>query len=115
MIEQQKNVLTTREKQVLAMSARGLSTADMAEELITEISTIKTFLHQACVKLNARNRGHATYIALKQGLLKDQLTYSPEEIVDMFAPLGPDVFEEVAQLLRERESRDQSQSMPRRS
>jgi len=95
------------------MAARGLTTAEMAAELITEISTIKTFLHQACAKLNARSRAQATYIALKQGLLKDQLIYSPEEIVEMWAPLGPDVLEEVAQLLRQRQSRDLSQPTPR--
>ncbi len=95
------------------MAARGLSTAEMAEELVTEISTIKTFLHQACTKLNARNREHATAIALKQGLLKDQEIYTPEEIVDMWAPLGPDGLEKVAQILRQRTGLDQSLSKSR--
>lgn len=107
-MERLNNVLTPRERQVLAMSARGLSTAEMAEELITSISTIKTFLHHACSKLKARNRGHATIIALKKGLLKDQNLYTPEEIVDMWAPLGPEVLEQVAAILRQRSDRKYS-------
>ena len=93
---------------MLAMAARGLTIVEMADELVTSVSTIKSFLHNACNKLNARNRGHATIIALKRGLLKDQDIYTAEEMVDMWAPLGPDVFEEVASILRQRSDEDLS-------
>ena len=107
--KKRKSILTPRERQVLAMAARGLTIAEMSEELVTSVCTIKSFLHNACHKLNARNRGHATIIALKRGLLNDQDIYTAEEMVDMWAPLGPDVFEQVAVILRQRSGQDLSQ------
>ena len=48
--------LTEREEEVLAAVARGLTNAEVAEELFVSVSTVKTHLTSLMMKLGARNR-----------------------------------------------------------
>jgi DNA-binding CsgD family transcriptional regulator len=98
--EQQDSVLTQRERKVLVLVGRGLTNREIARRLFTSISTVKIYLHQACVKLKARNRAQAVILAMKRGLLDTQELYSLDELADLLASLGPEATETVAQLLK---------------
>ncbi len=95
-------MLSQRERQVLALVGRGLTNQDIAEQMFTSTSTVKLCLHQACVKLKARNRAQAVILAIKRGLLETQEGYSLDEVADLLASLGPEAMETVAQLVRRR-------------
>jgi len=101
MLERRQDiVLTQRERQVLALVGRGLTNQEIAEQLFTSTSTVKLCLHQACVKMKARNRAQAVIFAMKRGLLGAQELYSLDELVDLLASLGPEAIETVVQLLK---------------
>lgn len=95
-------MLTQRERDVLVLVGRGLTNQDIAEQMFTSTSTVKLCLHQACVKLKARNRAQAVILAMKRGLLDTQEVYSLDEVADLLASLGPEAMETVAQLVRRR-------------
>ena len=98
--EQQDSVLTQRERDVLVLVGRGLTNREIARHLFTSISTVKICLHQACLKLKARNRAQAVILAMKRGLLDTQELYSLDELASLLASLGPEATETVAQLLK---------------
>ena len=98
--EQQDSVLTQRERKVLVLVGRGLTNREIARRLFTSISTVKICLHQACIKLKARNRAQAVILAMKRGLLDTQELYSLDELADLLASLGPEATETVVQLLK---------------
>ena len=60
--------LTTRESEVLAHIARGLSNAEIAETLGLSIETIRTHVKHVYMKTGARDRAHAVIIAYETGL-----------------------------------------------
>ena len=95
-------MLTQRERDVLVLVGRGLTNQDIAEQMFTSTSTVKLCLHQACVKLKARNRAQAVILAMKRGLLDTQEVYSLDEVADLLASLGPEAMETVAQLVKRR-------------
>lgn len=58
-----------RELEVLAAVARGLSNADIAEELFIAEATVKTHLQRVFAKLEVDDRTHAVTVAMARGLL----------------------------------------------
>ncbi|HEY48561.1 MAG TPA: helix-turn-helix transcriptional regulator [Dehalococcoidia bacterium] len=110
MREPEDSELNERERQVLALVARGMTNREIAEHLFTSTSTVKICLHQACVKLGARNRAQAVITALQRGYLTTQDSFSLEELADLLASWGPESIEKVAQLLRQKLQQHQSQS-----
>ena len=92
---------------MLALVARGLTNREIAEQLFTSTSTVKLCLHQACVKLGARNRAQAVIKSLQQGALDSKDVYSLNELVELLSAWGPEAIERVAQLLKEK--REQTQ------
>lgn len=61
--------LSPREREVLELSARGLTADGVAEELFLSVETVRTHTRNAIKKLGARNRLHAVVIALSAGVI----------------------------------------------
>jgi DNA-binding NarL/FixJ family response regulator len=61
--------LTSREREVLALVGRGLSNAEIAEELVLSPLTAKTHVARLFSKLGARDRAQLVVIAYETGLV----------------------------------------------
>ena len=61
--------LTPREREVLALVGRGLSNAEIADELVLSPLTAKTHVARLFAKLDARDRAQLVVIAYETGLV----------------------------------------------
>ncbi|MQA97853.1 MAG: response regulator [Streptosporangiales bacterium] len=61
--------VTDREREVLALVARGLSNAEIAEHLRLSLATVKTHTGRLLGKLNARDRAQLVIVAYETGLV----------------------------------------------
>jgi DNA-binding NarL/FixJ family response regulator len=62
--------LTARELEILQLVARGLSNAEIAEQLIVSSTTIKTHVARVLDKLNVRDRVQAVVLAYETGVIR---------------------------------------------
>ncbi|MEU4363819.1 response regulator transcription factor [Promicromonospora sp. NPDC023987] len=60
--------LTAREAEIVRQLARGLSNAEIAEELVVETSTVKSHLGRAMAKVGTRDRLQTVVWAYQNGL-----------------------------------------------
>ena len=63
------DVLTDREREVVALVGRGLSNDEIADELVISPATAKTHVSRAMTKLYARDRAQLVVIAYETGLV----------------------------------------------
>lgn len=61
--------LTEREREVLLLVARGLSNADIADQLVISPHTAKTHVNRVMTKLHAHDRAQLVILAYENGLL----------------------------------------------
>jgi DNA-binding NarL/FixJ family response regulator len=64
------DVLTAREREVVALVAMGLSNDDIAEKLYVSPLTAKTHVNRAMMKLGARDRAQLVVVAYQSGLVR---------------------------------------------
>jgi DNA-binding CsgD family transcriptional regulator len=64
-----KEDLTQQERHILALVARGLRNAEIAERLCISIRTVEGHLYRIFQKLNVSSRTEAAIYALHRGLL----------------------------------------------
>jgi DNA-binding NarL/FixJ family response regulator len=63
------DTLTDREREVLAAVARGLSNAEIAQELFMSHATAKTHVSRLLTKLEARDRAQLVMLAYEAGVI----------------------------------------------
>ncbi|MEU5890447.1 response regulator transcription factor [Streptomyces sp. NPDC047461] len=62
--------LTAREREVMAWVAEGHSNEEIAEKLFVSPLTVRTHVHRAMTKLDARDRAQLVVIAYQSGLVQ---------------------------------------------
>jgi DNA-binding NarL/FixJ family response regulator len=63
-------VLTQREREIVALVAQGLTNDEIAAELVLSPATARTHVSRAMVKLRARDRAQLVVFAYQSGLVR---------------------------------------------
>jgi DNA-binding CsgD family transcriptional regulator len=95
--------LTHRERDILTLAARGLSSQRIGDELGIANCTVKCTMHHACTKLGAQSRLEAVYIALARGYIALDEIISVDELTVILTSLGSQMLREVAKRLKQKQ------------
>lgn len=82
----QRLQLTPRETEVLKWTACGKTSGEIAKVLDISEDTVNAHIRNACVKLDAVNRTHATVIALIHGVIP--IGPSPDLVIPLPTVFG---------------------------
>lgn len=78
--------LTTREREVVRMVARGMSTEEVARELIIGEATVRTHVYRVRTKLGVRDRAELVSLAYRTGLIQsDEEAFGYERVLSPVA------------------------------
>lgn len=66
---EKRPILTSREKEVLALASKGASNKEIAEKLVLREVTVKSHLNNIFKKLNVTNRTQAVLLAMQTDLI----------------------------------------------
>ncbi len=77
--------LTTREREVVRMVARGMSTEEVARELVIGEATVRTHVYRVRTKLGVRDRAELVSLAYRTGLLQEDEPFGGDRVL---APAG---------------------------
>lgn len=102
----QDTVLTESEREVLLLAGFGLTNREIADRLYISISSVRTFLYRAYTKLGTRRRADAVVLAVKQGEISAGEIFSPNELMQILAPLGAESLEKIAQLMDQKHGQE---------
>ena len=69
-LQEPLDTLTDREKEILKLLARGLSNAEMGEQLFLSETTVKSYVTRLLGKLDVRTRVQAVVLAYETGLVR---------------------------------------------
>jgi DNA-binding NarL/FixJ family response regulator len=75
------DVLTDREREVVALAADGLSNAEIASHLSLSPLTVKTHANHAMAKLSVRDRAQLVILAYQTGLVRPPSALYPKRVV----------------------------------
>jgi DNA-binding NarL/FixJ family response regulator len=68
------DALTNREREVVALAARGMSNDEIAGQMVISPTTAKTHISRAMTKLHARDRAQLVVLAYESGLVTPRNT-----------------------------------------
>ena len=98
-------ILNKEERNVIILASRPqggqhLNNTEIAQRLGITVGKVKILIHQACIKLGARNRIEAKVFAVRQGEIKLDEIYSTDELSEILGKLHPDVLRRIIKVIR---------------